>query len=128
MPTVAVRIPESLVKRAQTSTGQRDVASAVRRALDMATRDYELNALYERNEGRMRFRLAPTYDMLPMMYAPVRDELPTREFMRPEPTAGTADQWRNAVPAARAFWETLGADARVSRRGRVTAVRNATLL
>ena len=79
-------------------------------------------------EGKTRFRLAPAYDMLPMMYAPVRDELPAREFTRPEPTAGTADQWRDAVPAARDFWEAVGADARVSRRFRETANRNAGLL
>jgi hypothetical protein len=42
--TVTVRIPESLLKRAQATTGQRDAASAVRRALEIATRDYELKA------------------------------------------------------------------------------------
>lgn len=44
MTTVTVRIPESLLKRAQATTGRRDAASAVRRALEIATHDYELNA------------------------------------------------------------------------------------
>ncbi len=44
MATVTVRIPESLLKRAQATTGRRDAASAVRRALEIATGDYELNA------------------------------------------------------------------------------------
>ena len=48
MATVTVRIPESLLKRAQVTTGQRDAASAVRRALEIATGDYELNAAARR--------------------------------------------------------------------------------
>ena len=48
MATVTVRIPESLLKRAQATTGQRDAASAVRRALEIAMRDYELNAAARR--------------------------------------------------------------------------------
>jgi len=46
--SVIVRISESLLKRAQATTGQRDAASAVRRALEIATRDYELNAAARR--------------------------------------------------------------------------------
>ncbi len=34
--TVTVRIPEALLKRAQTATGRRDAASAVRRALEQS--------------------------------------------------------------------------------------------
>ena len=48
MATVTVRIPESLLKRAQAATGRRDAASAVRRALEIATHDYELNAASRR--------------------------------------------------------------------------------
>ena len=48
MATVTVRIPESLLKRAQKTTGRRDAASAVRRALEIATHDYELNAAARR--------------------------------------------------------------------------------
>ncbi|MBI3373489.1 MAG: hypothetical protein HY017_17315 [Betaproteobacteria bacterium] len=48
MATVTVRIPESLLKRAQATTGRRDAASAVRRALEIATYDYELNAAARR--------------------------------------------------------------------------------
>ena len=44
MATVTVRIPEALLKRAQATTGRRDAASAVCRALEIATHDYELNA------------------------------------------------------------------------------------
>lgn len=44
MATVTVRIPESLLRRAQATTGRRDAESAVRRALELATHDYELTA------------------------------------------------------------------------------------
>ena len=46
--TVLVPISESLLKRAQATTGRRDPASAVRRALEIATHDYELNAAARR--------------------------------------------------------------------------------
>jgi len=52
--TVTVRIPESLLKRAQETTGQRDAASAVRRALQIATHDYELNAVARRGLEQSR--------------------------------------------------------------------------
>jgi hypothetical protein len=45
---VTVRIPESLLKRAQATTGRRDAEAAVRRALEIATHNYELNAAARR--------------------------------------------------------------------------------
>ena len=48
MATVSVRIPESLLKRAQAATGRRDAEAAVRQALEIATHDYELNAAARR--------------------------------------------------------------------------------
>ncbi|MEX2241046.1 MAG: hypothetical protein WD775_10195 [Burkholderiales bacterium] len=48
MTTVSVRVPESLLKRAQAATGRRDAEAAVRRALEIATHDYELNAAARR--------------------------------------------------------------------------------
>jgi hypothetical protein len=50
--TVTVRIPASLLKRAQSATGQRDADVAVRRALEIATRHYELNAVSRRALNR----------------------------------------------------------------------------
>jgi hypothetical protein len=79
-------------------------------------------------EGGLRFRLAPAYDMLPMLYAPLREELPARNFIAPAPIPATADQWQLAVPVARTFWETLSADTRASREFRKIAAANAALL
>jgi hypothetical protein len=61
--TVTVRIPQALLKRAQKTTGRRDAEAAVRRALEIATHDYELNSRARRaleqsrrdeREGRVR--------------------------------------------------------------------------
>ena len=46
--TVSVRIPEVLLKRAKEATGHLDAEAAVRRALELATHDYELNAASRR--------------------------------------------------------------------------------
>ena len=54
MATITVRIPESLLKRAQATTGQRDAASAVRRALEIAIHEFELNAAARRALERSR--------------------------------------------------------------------------
>lgn len=79
-------------------------------------------------EGRMRLRLAPAYDMLPMMYAPVRDELPVRQYVVPPPSAAAADQWRAALPVARAFWARVSEDERASASFRELATSNASLI
>lgn len=72
-------------------------------------------------EGRRVFRLAPTYDMLPMLFAPVRDEVPVRAFVRPEPQPGHADQWLPTLVVARAYWQRVADDERISEEFRVLA-------
>ncbi|MBI2750222.1 MAG: type II toxin-antitoxin system HipA family toxin YjjJ [Burkholderiales bacterium] len=71
--------------------------------------------------------LSPTYDMLPMLYAPVGGELVPRDFAaRPlQPTAATLPQWEQARALALAFWHSAAADARVSAEFRAIAVENA---
>lgn len=54
MAIVSVRIPESLLKRAQAATGRRDAGAAVRRALELVTHDYELNVAARRALGLSR--------------------------------------------------------------------------
>lgn len=62
------------------------------------------------------WRLSPTYDMLPMLYAPVGGELVARDFAaRPlQPSAATLDQWVQAKELAITFWQTAAQDARIS--------------
>lgn len=71
------------------------------------------------HDGNLAFRpgltLAPTYDMLPMAYAPMRGgELPNREFSPDAPLPAEASIWRQAAEAAFHFWKLCSEDARIS--------------
>ena len=70
--------------------------------------------------------LAPAYDMLPMLYAPVGGELVQRNFKeRPlQPTAATLPEWPQALALARIFWAAAAADARISVGFRQIAAEN----
>lgn len=70
--------------------------------------------------------LAPAYDMLPMLYAPVGGELVQRNFKeRPlQPTAATLPEWPQALALATRFWAAASADARISRGFRDIAAEN----
>ena len=71
--------------------------------------------------------LSPTYDMLPMLYAPVSGELVARDFAaRPlQPSAATLPEWEQAKLLATVFWEAAARDLRVSDRFRAIAAENA---
>lgn len=58
-------------------------------------------------EGPKRYRLAPAYDMLPMMFAPVGTSLVEREYTPQPPNAATLDVWPDAAHRALAYWERL---------------------
>ena len=70
--------------------------------------------------------LSPTYDMLPMLYAPVGGELVARDFWArpPQPTAATLPEWDKAKTLAAAFWQAAADDARVSDGFRAIAADN----
>ncbi len=70
--------------------------------------------------------LSPTYDMLPMLYAPVGGELVPRNFAaRPlQPTAATLPEWAQAKALAAGFWQAAAHDARVSAEFRGIAAEN----
>jgi len=74
--------------------------------------------------------LSPTYDMLPMLYAPVGGELVARDFAaRPlQPTAATLPEWEQARALASTFWQTAAADVRVSEGFRAIAADNLRLI
>jgi len=60
-------------------------------------------------------RLAPAYDMLPMMYAPLPGgEVPPREFSPPLPLPAQREVWNMACATALAFWSRASNDARIS--------------
>nr|WP_315189262.1 type II toxin-antitoxin system HipA family toxin YjjJ [uncultured Albidiferax sp.] len=70
--------------------------------------------------------LSPTYDMLPMLYAPVGGELVAREFAagRLQPTTATLPEWDRAKQLAAVFWAAAASDARISDGFRAIAVEN----
>ncbi len=73
-----------------------------------------------------RWRLSPTYDMLPMLYAPVNGELVERDFAARalHPTADTLAVWAHAVQLASEFWALVARDPRVSKAFRNIAQIN----
>jgi hypothetical protein len=75
--------------------------------------------------------LSPTYDMLPMFYAPVGGELVQRDFatkVKPQPTSATLPEWPRALALAIQFWQTVAADERISAAFRAIAAENSVKL
>ncbi|MBL8389476.1 MAG: type II toxin-antitoxin system HipA family toxin YjjJ [Hydrogenophaga sp.] len=74
-----------------------------------------------------RWRLAPAYDMLPMLYAPVAGEVVPRDFAAqpPRPTVHTLAVWPRARALALRFWATVADDARIGPGFRALAQGNA---
>jgi HipA-like C-terminal domain len=61
-----------------------------------------------------KFKLAPIYDMLPMLFAPSHDEIVVRVFEPPEPAAATMRVWSKAREVAEEYWRRLTNDERIS--------------
>jgi hypothetical protein len=75
------------------------------------------------------FRLAATYDMLPMAYAPLPGgEVPAREFTPALPLPTQRIAWLTACAAAIQFWATAGTDTRISEPFRSLCRANAAHL
>lgn len=77
-----------------------------------------------------RWRLAPAYDMLPMLYAPVAGEVVPRDLAAqpPRPTVHTLAVWPQARELALLFWQAAAADERISAGFRAIAQVNQTLV
>jgi HipA-like C-terminal domain len=75
--------------------------------------------MLDRYDGR--FRLAPVYDMLPMLFAPQNDEIVARQFVPADPTADTIAAYRRARELAESYWRLISQDSRVSREFREIA-------
>ena len=74
--------------------------------------------------------LSPTYDMLPMLYAPIGGELVPRNFAARhlQPSAATLPEWGRACALAVAFWQAAAADERISTSFRAIALENSNHL
>lgn len=83
--------------------------------------------------GNITFRyglsLAEAYDMLPMLYAPLRGgELPASEFAVASPLPREQEVWQRAARAATDFWTRCAADARITESFRGVCSTNRQLL
>lgn len=59
-------------------------------------------------EGNGSLRLAPCYDMLPMLYAPQKTgEILTKKFLIAAPSPSGHESWKQAFPYALKFWEKV---------------------
>ncbi|OOG58847.1 type II toxin-antitoxin system HipA family toxin YjjJ [Polaromonas sp. C04] len=90
----------------------------------------QLIANSDMHEGNLSFlpglRMAPAYDMLPMLYAPVRGvELPQCAFEPGLPLPAQRTRWQAAAGAAQQFWNEASQDSRISAEFRDTCARNA---
>lgn len=76
------------------------------------------------------WQLSPTYDMLPMLYAPQNGELVPRDFAAQplHPTSATLGEWPRARALALQFWRLAAEDERISEGFRAIAQRNAVHL
>lgn len=83
------------------------------------------NVGFWRPEART-LRLAPVFDMLPMLYAPTAGgELPLRDFApRLLHTPRSEAAWRQARALAQAFWRRVAEDPRISDDFRAIAAAN----
>lgn len=85
------------------------------------------------HDGNLAFRpglaLAPAYDMLPMMYAPLRGgELPDRRYAPALPLPHESGVWQQAAAAAVSYWHTCSDDTRISQAFRQVCAENARVL
>jgi hypothetical protein len=70
--------------------------------------------------------LAPIYDMLPMIYAPVgAEELPERKFEATLPGGANLDIWPPIADRAAAYWQEVATHEGVSAEFAALAARNA---
>ncbi len=82
------------------------------------------NVSFTWDTGR-RLQLAPAYDMLPMRWAPVRDELSVEPLAPFVPRPEWALLFSSAREAARSFWATAARRAELHPQLRALARRNA---
>lgn len=83
-------------------------------------------AFFDRYDGR--FQLAPTYDMLPMLYAPEHDELIARTFEPPAPDAESLRSYGRARALAQGYWKNCARDERISQDFRRIATANSAAI
>ena len=93
----------------------------------IANTDMHTGNLSFRPQGSLM--LAPAYDMLPMLYAPLPGgEIPTRQFEPPLPLPPERPVWDAACAAALSFWNRASQDARIGEEFKRMCASNAKRL
>jgi hypothetical protein len=91
------------------------------------------NLSFRPQQGRLGLgsglELAPAYDMVPMLYAPLPGgELPRRDFEPPLPLPAQRAVWTTACTAAGRFWREAAQDTRISAGFRAVSELNSQRL
>jgi hypothetical protein len=71
------------------------------------------------------FRIAPSYDMLPMILAPAGEVVASRSFEPLPPSGDTVDVWRDAARWAEGFWREVACSDELEEEVRAFAGRAA---
>lgn len=59
-------------------------------------------------------KLAPAFDKLPMLFAPVAGQVVKRPFQVPLPSSHTFDVWKDAMSLAKQFWKQVSIHRKIS--------------
>lgn len=115
---------------AQALQGKAFIDDAGRESIELLWHFGQLIGNNDMHQDNLSFlpglRVAPAYDMLPMLYAPVRGvELPQRALEPALPLPAERVRWQAAGVAAQKFWNEASQDNRVSTEFRDTCARNA---
>jgi hypothetical protein len=70
------------------------------------------------------FKLAPVYDMLPMLFAPQNDQIVPRVFEPPAPRSAWLPVWSRARSLAESYWKRLVDESTLSEEFRELCVRS----
>ena len=79
-------------------------------------------------DGRRLCTLAPSYDMLPMLYRPRDGVAPVPVFTPPAASPGAPGEWDSALHWAGIFWGRVAEDARISDEFRQVCERNSVVI
>lgn len=83
-------------------------------------------SLFDDHDGP--FRLAPIYDMLPMLFAPLDGQVLERSFAPPPARAAWLASWRSARQLAESYWDQLANQADLSAGFRRICARSLATL
>jgi hypothetical protein len=110
--------------------GANYISEETARRINLLEHFGQLIANSDMHDGNLAFlpglRLAPAYDMLPMLYAPQRGvELVERKFAPALPVPRERSAWVQAAQAAVVFWRRAECDQRISEEFRSISKENA---